>query len=103
MAEVILTKENFEREVLRSDLPVLIDFWAPWCGPCRALAPRLEKLARDYEGRAKIAKVNADEQPELADAFHVMTIPALFVVRDGKVTKRAVGLQPRAELEKLLA
>ena len=102
MAEIIITKENFEQEVLRSDVPVLVDFWAPWCGPCRMLAPFVAQLAEEYEGRAKIGKVNVDEQGELAAAFGIVSIPTVKVFRGGQLSASVVGLRPKEELAALL-
>jgi len=102
MSEIIITKENFEQEVMQSDKPVLIDFWATWCGPCRMLAPVIAELAADYDGKVKVAKVNVDEQPELAASFGVASIPTLVVMKNGKVTNSAVGVRPKAQIEALL-
>ena len=102
MAEIIITKENFEQEVLRSDVPVLVDFWAPWCGPCRMLAPFVAQLAEEYECRAKIGKVNVDEQGELAAAFGIVSIPTVKVFRGGELSATVVGLRPKEELAALL-
>ena len=101
MAVLHITKENFEQEVLNSDKPVLLDFWASWCGPCRMLAPVLEELAAEHP-EYKIGKVNTDEQRELATQFNVMSIPALFVMKDGVVTNQSVGVQPKERLLDLL-
>ena len=100
--EITLTSENFEREVLQSDVPVLVDFWAEWCGPCRMLAPQIEALAEKVEGRAKVGKVNIDDEPQLALRYGVSVIPTLKVFRDGKVTGGAVGMQTSEALEELL-
>lgn len=87
MAELKITRENFENEVMKSNIPVLIDFWAPWCGPCRMMGPIIEQLAEEYEGKAKVGKVNVDEEGELSQAFGVMSIPTIVLVKDGKVVK----------------
>ena len=99
MAEIIITEENFENEVLNSDKPVLVDFWAQWCGPCRMQGPVVEKLA---EGGYSVAKVNIDEQPELAEQYRVMSIPTLIVFKNGKVEDQMVGVQSYQTLEKAL-
>lgn len=88
---VKVTTDNFETEVLKSSEPVLIDFWAPWCGPCRMIAPVLDELAPQYQGRVKVAKVNVDEEPALAQAFRVRGIPTLCAVKDGAVVDEIVG------------
>ena len=102
MAELKITRENFENEVMKSDIPVLSDFWAPWCGPCRMMEPIIEQLAEEYEGKAKVGKVNVDEEGELSQAFGVMSIPTIVLVKDGKVVKQAVGARPKAEVEAML-
>ena len=102
MAELKITRENFENEVMKSDIPVLIDFRAPWCGPCRMMGPIIEQLAEEYEGKAKVGKVNVDEEGELSQAFGVMSIPTIVLVKDGKVVKQAVGARPKAEVEAML-
>ena len=102
MAELKITRENFENEVMKSNIPVLIDFWAPWCGPCRMMGPIIEQLAEEYEGKAKVGKVNVDEEAELSQAFGVMSIPTIVLVKDGKVVKQAVGARPKAEVEAML-
>lgn len=93
---------GFQREVLRSDVPVLVDFYADWCGPCRALAPRLEQLARDNPG-AKVVKVDVDTNPSLAMRYGISSIPSLLVFREGEVVAQHVGLASKAQLEALIA
>lgn len=101
MAVLTITKENFEEEVLKSDKPVLIDFWATWCGPCRMVGPVIEQIAEEHP-EIKVGKINVDEQTELAGAFHVMSIPTLMAVKDGKVVNQSVGVQPKAQILALL-
>lgn len=102
MAEVKITVSNFESEVLRSDQPVLVDFYADWCGPCRMLAPVLEEIAREYEGGVKVGKVNVDEQMELAQKFGVSSIPLLVVFKDGQPVAKSLGYRPKEEIVNLL-
>ena len=102
MAEVKLTKLNFEDEVIHSDLPVLVDFWATWCGPCRMVAPIVEEIAEAYEGTVKVGKVNVDEEPELAAAFRVSSIPTLMVFKNGRLVNTAVGYRPKEQIVAML-
>lgn len=98
MAEVILTKQNFEAEVLNSNIPVLVDFWASWCGPCMMLSPVISELAEEYEGKIKVGKVNVDEQNELAMEYRVASIPTLLLFKNGKLEKTSVGFMPKAAI-----
>lgn len=93
---------NFNQEVEKSTVPVLVDFWAPWCGPCRAVAPILEQLASKYDGKIKIGKLNVDEEPALASKFRVMSIPTLILFRSGIIVKQLVGLRSVEELEDMI-
>ncbi|MBE6598596.1 MAG: thioredoxin [Ruminococcaceae bacterium] len=102
MAEITLTKENFEAEVMNSDIPVLVDFWAPWCGPCRMLAPTIAELAEEYEGKAKVCKVNVDDEAELAGQFGIASIPTVLVFKNGEVTDTSVGVRTKAQLAAML-
>ncbi|MBQ8975557.1 MAG: thioredoxin [Oscillospiraceae bacterium] len=102
MAETVITKDNFESEVINSDKPVLVDFWASWCGPCKMLAPVIEEIANERSTTLKVGKVNVDEQPELAARFGVMSIPTVIVFKDGKQTQSAIGYRPKEEIEALL-
>ena len=102
MAEIKLTKENFKEEVKNADKPMLIDFWASWCGPCRMLSPIIEEIANEYADTIKVGKVNVDEEPELAQAFGVSAIPMLVVIKNGEVVNTTVGYQPKASILALL-
>ena len=101
MAVVTITKENFEQEVLQSAKPILLDFWASWCGPCRMLSPVVDEVAEERTD-VKVGKVNVDEQPELAGQFGVMSIPTLLVFEQGKLVRQAVGARPKASVLDLL-
>ena len=102
MAEITITKQNFENEVLNSDKPVLVDFWATWCGPCRMLAPVIEEIAAEYEGKVKVGKVNVDDEPDLAMKFKVVSIPTVVLIKNGEVVNSMVGYRPKSEIEQML-
>jgi len=101
MNVIELTKENFEQEVMKSTKPVLIDFWASWCGPCRMIGPIVEEVAKEVT-HAKVGKINVDDQPELAQQFQITNIPTLVVMKDGKIVNKAVGGRPKADLVEML-
>ncbi|PIN72304.1 thioredoxin [Candidatus Woesearchaeota archaeon CG08_land_8_20_14_0_20_47_9] len=94
-----LDSKNFEKEVAQSDKPVIIDFWAPWCGPCQMMAPVFEELSREYEGRLRFAKLNTDEEPELASRFSIRGIPCLIVVKAGREIDHIIGFMPKQQLK----
>ena len=102
MSEVIITKDNFEAEVLKSDIPVLVDFWASWCGPCKMLAPIVAQIAEEQEGKVKVGKINVDEQQELARRFGIMYIPTLIVFRGGMPVATVNGLRRKDEILEIL-
>lgn len=102
MAELKITKNNFEAEVIKSDIPVLLDFWAVWCGPCQMLAPIIEELAEEYEGKIKVGKINVDEEPELASMFRIVSIPTVVVMKDGKVIQTSVGYKTKEQIAAML-
>ena len=101
MAVLTITKDNFEQEVLKADKPVLLDFWASWCMPCKMLSPIIDQVAMEV-GDVKIGKVNVDEEPELAVQFGIMSIPTLVVMKDGQMVNKSMGVQPKAAVLKLL-
>ncbi len=102
MNEITLTKQNFENEALNSGTPVLVDFWAAWCGPCRMVAPIVAEIADEYDGSIKVGKVNVDEEPELAARYQVTSIPTLMVFKNGELVNTAVGFRTKAEILELL-
>ena len=99
--EITITKENFEAEVLKSEVPVLLDFWATWCGPCMMIAPTLAQIAEENAGKLKVGKINVDDEMQLAMQFGVTSIPMLVVMKDGKIVNKAVGAMPKAKIEAL--
>jgi thioredoxin 1 len=101
-ANLAVTSKEFEQNVLKSELPVLVDFWAEWCGPCKAIGPSIEQLAVEYDGKAKVYKLDVDSEGELAMQYGVMSIPALLVFKGGKEVDRMVGAAPKAEIAALI-
>lgn len=100
---VEFTDSNFEAEVLKASSPVLVDIWAPWCGPCRAVSPIIEELAGSYSGRVKVGKLNADDNPGVATRYGIRSIPTVLLFRDGDIVDRIVGAVPKTQFEKALA
>lgn len=100
--EIKLNNANFKEVVIDSNLPVLVDFWAPWCGPCRMIAPHIEELAKSYDGKLKICKLNIDEAPEIATQYAIMSIPAILLFKAGNVMSKRVGAMSKPELEQFI-
>ncbi len=98
--EIAVTDESFEQEVLKAPEPVMVDFWAPWCGPCRMLAPVVEELAKEYAGKVRVVKLNTDEHPNTATKFKISAIPTLLFFKGGKAVEQLVGVHPKAEIKK---
>ena len=96
--EVVLNEKNFDKEVLTSELPVMVDFWAVWCGPCKVLSPLVAELAKEYEGKLKVGKVNVDENNQLAQKYNVMSIPTLKFFKNGKLVSELIGAAPKATI-----
>lgn len=103
MAEMIITQENFEKEVLQSDIPVLVDFWATWCGPCKMLAPIIAEIAEEYAGKVKVGKVDVDQEGQLAMQFGIASIPTVLVFKNGQIVNKAVGYRPKEQIVELLS
>lgn len=102
MSVITITSKNFEEEVSKSEVPVLLDFWASWCGPCKMVSPIVDEVADEVQGRAKVGKVNVDEEQELASAFQIMSIPTLVVIQNGKLVNQAVGVRSKSEILDML-
>lgn len=102
MAVIEITSKNFEEEVSKSEMPVLLDFWASWCGPCRMVSPIVDEVAEEMKGQAKVGKINVDEQSELASAFNIMSIPTLVVIKNGKLINTSVGVRSKQEILDML-
>ncbi|OGR66278.1 MAG: thioredoxin [Elusimicrobia bacterium GWB2_63_22] len=100
--EIQVTDANFEAEVIKSPLPVLVDFWAPWCGPCRMVGPVIDELAKEYAGKVKVCKLNTDENQDTAGKYQISAIPTMLLFKGGKLVEQLVGLQPKEELKKHL-
>ena len=102
MAEVVVKDNNFESEVIASDIPVLVDFWAEWCGPCRMLAPVVSAIAEKYEGRLKVCKIDVDEAEAVSEKYMISSIPAVKFFKNGEVVRESIGFVPQANLEKII-
>ncbi len=102
MAELVITNDNFEQEILKADKPAVVDFWAPWCGPCRMMGPVIEKFAEEFEGKYVVGKVNVDDEEELAGRFNIMSIPTIKIFKNGAEAATALGVQTREKLLELI-
>jgi thioredoxin 1 len=100
--EIILTEDNFDEEVLNSDTPVLVDFWAEWCGPCKMVGPTIEELAKEYKGRAKVGKVNVDQNPGIAEKYGIRGIPTIILFSKGEVAEQLVGVQSKEKMVEII-
>ncbi|MEO0122759.1 MAG: thioredoxin [candidate division WOR-3 bacterium] len=102
MAVIHITDDTFDQEVKKSEIPVLVDFWAPWCGPCRMVGPVIDEIAEEYEGKIKVAKLNVDENPHKTTEYNIMSIPNIKIFKNGKVVDEVVGAVPKEEITKKL-
>jgi len=102
MAEIEITEQNFQAEVLNSSLPVLVDFWAPWCGPCKMIAPIIDEIAREYETKIKVGKMNTDQNLEIAGKYQITSIPTIIIFKNGKPAERIVGFRSKNDLKKVI-
>ena len=102
MAEIQLTDDSFDKEVLQSPVPVLVDFWAPWCGPCRMLAPMIDELAKEYSGKVRVGKLNTDDHPNSATKYNISAIPTLLFFKGGKVEHQLVGVHSKEDIKGML-
>lgn len=102
MSAMLATTHNFQQQVMESELPVLVDFFAPWCGPCKQISPLVEEIAREKAGKVKVAKVNVEDHPELASQFSIMSLPTLMTVKGGKVVQKTVGARPKQAILRLV-
>ena len=100
MSDVVFTDQNFDQEVLQSKMPVVVDFWAPWCAPCRIVSPAIEDLAKEYEGKVKVGKLNVDESPQTAGKYGIMSIPSILIFKNGNPVKTIIGAQGRERYKK---
>lgn len=101
MAEVVITEENFEQEVLKADIPVLVDFWASWCGPCKMLSPIIAQIAEEQEGKIKVCKANVDDCMDIAGEYDIASIPTVLLFKDGEVAERSVGFRTKEQIEEM--
>ena len=99
---ITVTDDDFENEVIKSDIPVLVDFWAEWCGPCKIIGPTIDSLADDYQGKVKVAKLNVDDHPQAASRFGVRSIPTLIVFKDGEAKQSVIGVKPKGQLAEIV-
>ncbi len=100
--EIVLTDQNFKEEVLSSEVPTLVDFWAPWCGPCKMIGPAIEEIANQYQGKIKVGKLNVDDAPVTASKYSVMSIPTLMIFKGGEVVDKIIGVVPKEQIEEKL-